>query len=307
MAAMPKARAAAGSSRATAVPATTIVPPSGVSAPVMMRINVDLPAPFSPTSACTSPGCRSKDTPRSAWTPAKALAIPVACRRKPDTDRDDSRTGLLARQPQIKNLEFGIWNSHSSSHHSTHPPRRGSSETVAQRYEFLIPNSKFLIAAAAPVPPSSTYQTKRSPNCVVRPSSALVMVPTVPFEMLKSGVPKFAWLSRLKISNRNSRRALFTGKRLLIDASTRSVPGPRTVLRPAVPWVPAAVTVYAVGSNQWSGVGLSMLPASVSRPGAKFTRWGTNDPHWHTLVEDTEYGKPDARRITPCSCHPPNA
>src|SRR5262249_38543530 len=113
------------------------------------------------------------------------------------------------------------------------------------------------------------------------------------------------WFSRLKISNRNSSRALFTGKRLLNDVSTRCVPGPRTVLRPAVPCVPLAATVYAVGSNQWSGVGLSTLPASPSRPGAKFTRCGTNDPHWHTLVDVTEYGNPDARRMTPCTCHPP--
>ena len=34
------------------------------------------------------------------------------------------------------------------------------------------------------------------------------------------------------------------------DASTRCVPGPRTVLRPAVPCVPFAGTTYAVGSNQ---------------------------------------------------------
>ena len=32
------------------------VPESGVTAPVMILISVDLPAPFSPTSACTSPG-----------------------------------------------------------------------------------------------------------------------------------------------------------------------------------------------------------------------------------------------------------
>ena len=39
---------------------------------------VDLPAPFSPRSAWTSPARTSNETPRSAWTPAKALVIPVA-------------------------------------------------------------------------------------------------------------------------------------------------------------------------------------------------------------------------------------
>ena len=49
-----------------------------------------------------------------------------------------------------------------------------------------------------------------------------------------------------------------------------------------------------------------MLPASPSRPDAKFTRCGMNDPHWHTLVDVTEYGKPDDSRMTPKTCHPPS-
>src|SRR5262249_60357862 len=65
------------------------------------------------------------------------------------------------------------------------------------------------------------YQTKRNPNCMVRPSSAVVIVPTVALEMLLSGVPKFAWFSRLKISQRNSTRALLIGNRLLVERSTR--------------------------------------------------------------------------------------
>jgi len=38
-------------------------------------ISVDLPAPFSPTSACTSPTRRSKETRPSARTPANDLLI----------------------------------------------------------------------------------------------------------------------------------------------------------------------------------------------------------------------------------------
>jgi hypothetical protein len=52
-----------------------------------------------------------------------------------------------------------------------------------------------------------TYHTKRRPNCIVRPSSAVAIMPTVAFEMLPSGVPKFAWFRRLNISHRNSTRA----------------------------------------------------------------------------------------------------
>jgi hypothetical protein len=45
-----------------------IVPESGVVAPEMILISVDLPAPFSPTSACTSPDRTSKSACRMALT-----------------------------------------------------------------------------------------------------------------------------------------------------------------------------------------------------------------------------------------------
>src|SRR5688572_31569 len=44
----------------------------------MILTSVDLPAPFSPSSACTSPGRRSKLTPSSARTPGKLLAMPFS-------------------------------------------------------------------------------------------------------------------------------------------------------------------------------------------------------------------------------------
>ena len=43
-----------------------IVPASGVVVPEATFINVDLPAPFSPSSACTSPGSTSNETSVSA-------------------------------------------------------------------------------------------------------------------------------------------------------------------------------------------------------------------------------------------------
>src|SRR5215207_3328855 len=46
-----------------------------------MFINVDLPAPFSPSSACTSPRRRSKSTLSLATTPGKRLVIPFSSRR----------------------------------------------------------------------------------------------------------------------------------------------------------------------------------------------------------------------------------
>src|SRR6185436_13468802 len=75
MAAIPSERARAGVMWGTARPPTVSVPASGCSAPVMILISVDFPAPFSPTSACTSPACRSNDTPRRALTPSNDLEM----------------------------------------------------------------------------------------------------------------------------------------------------------------------------------------------------------------------------------------
>src|SRR3989442_10619577 len=44
----------------------------------MIFASVDLPAPFSPASPCTSPVSSSRSTPRSARTPANALTMPTA-------------------------------------------------------------------------------------------------------------------------------------------------------------------------------------------------------------------------------------
>src|SRR2546429_7941312 len=44
--------------------------------PAMIFINVDLPAPFSPISACTLPARRRKATWSSATTPGNALTMP---------------------------------------------------------------------------------------------------------------------------------------------------------------------------------------------------------------------------------------
>jgi len=40
------------------------------------------------------------------------------------------------------------------------------------------------------IPKISYYQANRRPNWAARPSSAVVMMPTVAFEMLASGLPK---------------------------------------------------------------------------------------------------------------------
>src|SRR5688572_1156258 len=77
---MPSARASRGEWRRTSPPSTWIVPASGGTIPPAMCIRVDLPAPFSPTSACTSPAANEKSAPRTARTGPKDLRMPRSSR-----------------------------------------------------------------------------------------------------------------------------------------------------------------------------------------------------------------------------------
>src|SRR5437667_1170809 len=112
MVAIPSVLALAGSIRCTAWPRTTMFPASGVSAPVLIFPSVDLPAPFSPTSAWTSPAARSNDTRRSACTPANDLEMEIASSSGGDTRGDDSRrpgawgAGRLAVLPDETQTEL---------------------------------------------------------------------------------------------------------------------------------------------------------------------------------------------------------
>ncbi len=76
MTAMPRARASSGPWRWTGWPSSSMCPDVGCSSPPRMRISVDLPAPFSPTSACTSPAPSEKLAPSSARIPLNALVMP---------------------------------------------------------------------------------------------------------------------------------------------------------------------------------------------------------------------------------------
>ena len=58
----------------------------------MTLISVDLPAPFSPTRACTSPGRRSSETPRSACVDPKLFDTST-------TDSSDGSLGDLVASP----------------------------------------------------------------------------------------------------------------------------------------------------------------------------------------------------------------
>ena len=74
--AMPSARAWAGPAITVGSPSTRIVPVSGWWTPARILTRVLLPAPFSPTSAWTSPARRSSDTSVRAWVAANDLDTP---------------------------------------------------------------------------------------------------------------------------------------------------------------------------------------------------------------------------------------
>src|SRR5664279_3614344 len=73
---MPASLASCGEEKVTTCPLKRMLPLSGVYTPPISLISVDLPAPFSPIRAWTSPTCTSRSTRSSACTPAKDFDTP---------------------------------------------------------------------------------------------------------------------------------------------------------------------------------------------------------------------------------------
>src|SRR4029078_4548375 len=67
-----------------------------------MCIRVDLPAPFSPSRACTSPDAREKSAPRSASTEPKRFRIPTNSRR--GTTASETGRAIVALPVEIELL-----------------------------------------------------------------------------------------------------------------------------------------------------------------------------------------------------------
>src|SRR6218665_1294554 len=76
---MPWLRAARGLASVTGWPRPRIWPWTGAWTRAMIFISGDLPAPFSPSSACTEPGRRRNCPLSSAPTPGKDLLTPRTC------------------------------------------------------------------------------------------------------------------------------------------------------------------------------------------------------------------------------------
>ena len=71
---MPSGCACRGPVISTGTPSMEILPASRRTAPLMIFISVDFPAPFSPSKTCTSPASSSRFTPSNAMTPGKRFA-----------------------------------------------------------------------------------------------------------------------------------------------------------------------------------------------------------------------------------------
>jgi len=94
--AMPRAMASPVPAIVTGAPSNSIVPVSACSTPDKILIIVDLPAPFSPTSACTRPAWMLISALRIARTAPKLFAIPRISRRGGcSTACDDSLASSL--------------------------------------------------------------------------------------------------------------------------------------------------------------------------------------------------------------------
>src|SRR6218665_1379181 len=94
----------------------------------MIFISVDLPAPFSPSSACTEPGGRGNWTLSSATTPGKDLLTPRTCIRQAGPG------GTGGRPPPVGARRSGVATNLAGS-----PGRTASIEPDAGRFDHAGP------------------------------------------------------------------------------------------------------------------------------------------------------------------------
>src|SRR5436853_2999302 len=101
-----------------------------------------------------------------------------------------------------------------------------------------------------------------SANWPMRGEPAPLMFPKPELFTLAVGLLRFVWLSRLKNSARNWKRARSVmGMFLNSPVSHPKNPGPRKLSLPSVPNVPIAGTVNAFGFSHFThGVGVPQVP-----------------------------------------------
>src|SRR5215831_754081 len=80
---MPAARASDGDAKVIGASSSSIRPSSGGTTPAMILIRVDLPAPFSPSTAWMWPARTVRSTPANACTPPYRFETPRASNNGP--------------------------------------------------------------------------------------------------------------------------------------------------------------------------------------------------------------------------------
>src|SRR5919107_1803099 len=129
MAATPSSFATRGELLVTLFPSICSSPPSGSTAPVMILMSVDLPAPFSPMSACTSPARSSSEALFRACTPAYDFLMSVARRSGTSAiaftpDDDDVKLGRAVDADGQRQLDVGgARRAGDESHRAAQAPR----------------------------------------------------------------------------------------------------------------------------------------------------------------------------------------
>lgn len=103
---MPTSCAPPGFLKRTGRPSSVTVPRSGGKTSASMFINVDLPAPFSPSKALSRPRRTARLTPSSARTPGKDFVMPPAWS---STSSGAGQGPLMRIQPgQTEGMERGV-------------------------------------------------------------------------------------------------------------------------------------------------------------------------------------------------------
>src|SRR5213593_1364411 len=122
MSTIPLSRAASGLAGAYARPSTSIVPASGLIRPASTFINVLLPAPFSPISACTSPFCKRRFTPSSATVGPKRLLISERDKTVIDLRENTNRNAVAPSSPTLPlRLRWGNGRTNNSNRNAVAP------------------------------------------------------------------------------------------------------------------------------------------------------------------------------------------
>src|SRR5438067_434392 len=126
---------------ATGDPSRATVPEVGRSRPAMHLSNVDLPAPFAPTSATSSPAETDNETPRSTATPAYPALSPRTSMPRSGTEirlddariaRDFPRRALRDHSPGFEH-DHSLADGHDDFHHVLDEQQRHAA--LAQRPE----------------------------------------------------------------------------------------------------------------------------------------------------------------------------